>query len=272
MDFFKDKTALHKKVREVLESWPLYRELRYTEIEPYSQIPQVILLNCWNCRKEQWWDAEYSMGNYKSGFGTMKYTCRNCRRTETRFAFYWAAEEKSSVFFKYGQYPPQSNEPPAELAPHLDSVDLDFYRKALTSRSFSYGLGALAYLRRVIENQMNDMLDLLAEAARQAGYAQELLEDLEKVKGSRRFADKVDYAAHIIPLTLRPGGQNPIDRLHDVASEGLHSRSEEDCIEIFDRSKFVFEYVFRQLKVQRAEAEMFQEGLNRLLQKQKPKN
>jgi hypothetical protein len=119
---------------------------------------------------------------------------------------------------------------------------------------------------------MNGMLDLLAEVARESNFEHEHLAELEEVKKSKRFSDKVTFAAVIIPPTLRPGGQNPIDRLHDIASEGLHSRSEDDCIDIFDRSRAVFEYVFRQLRIRKDEAEAFQESLNKLAGKKTPKN
>jgi hypothetical protein len=164
-------------------------------------------------------------------------------------------------FIKVGQYPAQMADPPTELAKQLDRDDLDFYKKALTSRNFSFGLGALAYLRRVVENRMDDLLELIAQAAAEARFAPDLLKELEQAKKSYRFDDKVTYAAKILPPHLKPGGQNPIDLLHDLASEGLHARSEDECLEIFDKSKIVFEYVFRQLKVHQEDKGLSQRAL-----------
>jgi len=66
------------------------------------------------------------------------------------------------------------------------------------------------------------------------------------------------------PPHLRPGGHNPIERLHDIASEGIHSRPEEECIEIFDSSRLVFEYLFKNLQLSAAEAKAFVEKLSEL--------
>jgi hypothetical protein len=45
-------------------------------------------------------------------------------------------------------------------------------------------------------------------------------------------------------------GTNPLDALHDLAGDGIHNRSEDECLEILDRCKAAFEYVFRELDVQ----------------------
>ena len=59
-----------------------------------------------------------------------------------------------------------------------------------------------------------------------------------------------------------PGGVNPIDKLHDLASDGIHNRSEDECLEIFDRCKASFEYVFRELDVQIEDAKAYIASLN----------
>ncbi len=148
-------------------------------------------------------------------------------------------------------------DPPAEIAKNLDKDDSDLYRKALTSRNFGYGIGALAYLRRIVENKMNDLLDLIEEAVRQDGGVPEELNKLEEVKKSWRFDDKITYAAKALPAHLRRDGINPLDFLHDLASEGLHHENEDNCVEIFDRCKNAFEYVFRQLRVEIDDAKAY---------------
>jgi hypothetical protein len=174
------------------------------------------------------------------------------------------------VFFKIGQFPTLEEEIPPELEKQIAGDDLEFYRRALRCRNFNFGIAALAYLRRVVENRMNDLLDLIAEAARQAGYGAEELRRLEEVKASRVFDDKVSYAALILPPSLRPGGTNPFDLLHDLASEGIHHLSDAECIDVFDRSRVVFEHAFIELKVREAKDKSFLEGLSQL-QKRKSK-
>jgi hypothetical protein len=185
---------------------------------------------------------------------------QNCGENVTSCYFFWTGNESGSRFFKVGQYPPLQIEPPLRLAKKLNAVDLDLYRKALTSKNNSYGLASLSYLRRVIENKMNDLLDLLAGAAEDTGAAEEL-KVIEDVKTSWRFDDKNTYAAKVLPKHQRPSGINPLDALHDLASEGIHHRSEDECLEIFDRGKAALEYVFRELQVHIEDAKEYMASL-----------
>jgi hypothetical protein len=112
---------------------------------------------------------------------------------------------------------------------------------------------------------MSDFLDLIAEAAAASGTAgADLHEQVARVKKSRVFDEKVSFAAGLLPAYLRPGGVNPIDALHGVASEGLHALSEAECIERFDRARAGFEFLFQRLRVEKKQAEEFVKGMKAL--------
>lgn len=257
---------VYVKIAEVLSEWPLYRPLFYSCDEDIDQLPGVIFLYCDTCKKEQRWAHQTSYGPDRVSRGSATYKCRNCQKETIDFYYQWQASIRGgTVFAKFGQLPPLEERIPIDLK--LAGEDLDFYKKALRSRNFNYGLGAVSYLRRVVENRMNDLLDLIAEAARQSGFAEDELKKLDQVKQSRRFDDKVTYAADILPPHLKPQGINPIDRLHDITSEGLHSRPDGECIDIFDVSRRVFEYFFRKLQVDSTEAKEFVKDLRALSQK-----
>ena len=70
-----------------------------------------------------------------------------------------------------------------------------------------------------------------------------------------------------MPKHLKPGGVNPMDRLHDLASDGIHNHTEDKCIEIFDQCKSAFEYVFRELDVQIEDAKAYIASLRPLTSK-----
>jgi len=267
---------------EVLQNWPLYRRLDYTSpadphlldktrvgydtaYQRYGVLPQELNLYCPTCKKDLRWQTANCKVYFSSGrFHTAEYTCRNCGRGGVQYFFGWWATYQGTpltfsagVFVKVGQYPELSERIAPELARRLAGADLDLYQKALRSRNFNYGIGAVAYLGRVVENRMNDLLGLIAEAARNSEFASGELVRLEDVRSSKSFDEKVDYAAGILPPQLRAGGHNPIERLHAIASEGLHAMSDEECIAIFDESQAVFEYFFRHLEVGLKEAQDF---------------
>ncbi|MGO9403261.1 MAG: hypothetical protein ACLPVW_07300 [Terriglobales bacterium] len=262
---------LLERLKEAFESWPLYRTLHYTGAD-LSYLPAEISLFCSNCKNTQRWQR-YSQfgrfdpaGNSRTGFTSEQYRCRNCAFSVVQYYFYWGKDRNGAgSFFKTGQWPSIDESIRTELEDRLDKEDLDFYKKAIRLRNHGLGVGALAYLRRVVENRINDILDVLAEAAKEHDFAAEELKTIEAVKGSHRFDDKITYAAKLLPTHLQPKGKpNPIDRLHELASEGLHSKSEDECLAIFDNVRRVFEYVFGKLTVQVDDAREFVKSLEKI--------
>lgn len=142
------------------------------------------------------------------------------------------------------------------------------YKNALRLRNFNLGIAAVAYMRRVIENRMNDMLEVLYEAARAHNAPAEVLSKHEEVKKEKRFSVKVDYAGDLLPPALRPKGHpNPMAVLHELTSEGLHAKSDAECVDIFDECRKTFEYVFGKMRIETEEAKNFVKEMGKLAEK-----
>ena len=125
----------------------------------------------------------------------------------------------------------------------------------LINANFNHGIGALAYFRRVIENKVNLLLDLVADAAKLAGVDEAGLQELERVKATHQVDRKIEIASKLLPAHLKPpGSPDPLDRLYKSYSSGLHGESDEKCLDIFKEGRFVFEYLFRTLTVGNEEA------------------
>jgi hypothetical protein len=103
-----------------------------------------------------------------------------------------------------------------ETGPEGDKL----YKKGLVDFNLGYGIGAVGYFRRVLENNINALLDLIEEAARNAKVTGEPLAQIEAVKTSHRVEDKIDVASRILPAHLKPGGHNPLDKLYGPLSAG----------------------------------------------------
>ena len=172
--------------------------------------------------------------------------------------------DQGGSFLKVGQYPPLEINPRPDLETRLGPANTALYKRALICRSQNFGLAALAYLRRVVENQMNSLLDLVVSAATAASFHPEELAKVEGIKKTGRFEAKAEFAAKILPPYLRPGGHNPLGVLTSLPSEGLHGKSEAECIDIFDRVQLVFEYLFRSLNASSEEATEYVKRLTEL--------
>lgn len=273
---------LTQKLAEVLEGWPLYRKFAYrgkqghhvntraVNSPRFGRLPPLLSLNCSNCKKPQFWetrDVEVYFGS--TGFHERRYTCRNCGTASIWYFFAWRETAEGGLFVKVGQSPPLTHDPPKELAERFDQDDLDLYRKALDCRNFAYGVGALAYLRRVVENRTNDLLDLIAQAAREEGVPADRVAEIETVKRAVRYEDKLSVADKAIPSRLKREGFNPIGSLYKLASSGIHQESEDECLDIFDRARLAFEYLFSQLEHEKETAKAYVESLKALDEKAK---
>jgi DNA-directed RNA polymerase subunit RPC12/RpoP len=267
--------------------WPLYTPFSFDGFNT----PPRISFRCAQCGKETTWmlTAEPGYIELKHVGETIKwvsYLCILCGHQYILVAYRILESGEEMVHSgrglptraeivkrvqKIGQHPPLEELAPEALQSALDTEDLALYKTAIRLRNFGLGLGAIAYLRRVVENRMNDMLDVLYAAAQEHNASSEILSKVSDVKADRRFSAKIDYAADLMPEHLRPAGQpNPIAILHELASEGLHSKSEGECVEIFDRCRKVFDYVFARLRVQMADAKEFVTGLADLARKGGP--
>jgi hypothetical protein len=261
--------ALDEKLREILVTGSLYRNFVYTGREchahamqrpRYGRLPEQLRMYCDHekCKAETWWDVDDRQDHYFSWeIHEHHYTCRNCGESTQYYHLIWKEHEHSNIFIKVGQWPPLTIEPSPGLAKALGPEDAELYKKGLIDFNFGHGIGAVGYFRRVLENKINALLDLIEEAARNAKVADEHLAQIEAVKKSHRVEDKIDIAAKILPAHLKPGGHNPLDKLYGPLSAGLHGESDEDCLTIFSEARFVFEYLFKNLTESNEEARQY---------------
>lgn len=235
---------LTKNLATILVSWPLYRTYvyygeqghgDYTSGAKYGVWPKTLKMFCNNeqCKQETWWETEATVFNFTRRITSLDYECRNCSKNTTSYFIIWAGQSSNYLFQKIGQYPELEERIPESLQKALNSTDLKLYKNAIRMRNFNLGLAAVAYMRRIVENKLNDMLEILHEAAVSHNAPADILKHHEEMKKEKRFATKIDYAGDLLPANLRPPGKpNPMAILHDLASDGIHGRSDEECVDL----------------------------------------
>ena len=263
-----DLTAGHEPMTpsEFIETAPLYTWMKIINFEPPDSITRMCSSDL--CKRETTWFSvckthETIVTTPKISFHHVGYTCALCKNKSYAvfYELFWTKNEKTagwqySAVRKIGQTPAQDISIPAELSDRLGST-ADYYKKALICRSQGYGIAAMAYLRRVVDEKTDALIDVIAELAKTYVTDANGIRNLLSAKQEVRYEDKLKVAAELIPEAIKPGGVNPLGQLYQLTSTGLHSQTDDQCIAIFDDLKADFEYVFRNLHLQAEERRDF---------------
>jgi hypothetical protein len=271
---------LQARIAELLARWPLYRRLKFKN-DTLHDYPEIIRTHCPICSGDRnfdrfSWEGVKSTRRAQGPFGpeqitsargalrTLSYLCPDCKRHWVSCVVRWdqRLEGEVNVIQKCGQYPEIETVIDPDLQKSIPKDDVVLLKKAITSRNFNNGLASVAYLRRVVENQIEPLIQRLLNNSE--GGSEELKTRIEKARTDRGFRGLLDLAGQVLPDYLKPGGTNPLVPLHKLASEGMHNLPEDECIQIFDESKEVFSFVFRELHRHQREVKAFEENLKKL--------
>lgn len=167
-------------------------------------------------------------------FFYLTYRCSNCQRTEKTFALaakVSASQGSTGECYKFGELPPFGPPTPARLI-KLIGPDRDEFLKGRRCENQGLGVGAFIYYRRVVESQKNRILNEIIKVAEKLGATKEALAPLQDAVNETQFSKALAVARDAIPQTLLINGHNPLSLLHGALSEGVHGRSDEECLEI----------------------------------------
>lgn len=149
-------------------------------------------------------------------------------------------KENRFCFEKVGQYLSWLPDIDKGLKKELGKYE-KLYRKSQICESQSYGIGAFAYYRRIVENIIDNLLNSMNElldAEKKDAYNSKL----EEIKKLDRVSDKIKEVKDLIPSTLILKGMNPLGRIYGALSSGLHGKSEVECLKQAKNLKYVFHF------------------------------
>jgi len=157
---------------------------------------------------------------------TFQYECVGCESFRVTFLITGATNKR---VLKSGRSPPPEIQIPKELKTALGS-EAPYFTKGRISEEQGFGIGAYAYYRRIVENNIGSLLEQIAKVLPPGEKA--YLDALEQVRQSHVADEKIKIVKDLLPATLRPAGQNPLALIHDVLSEGIHSKSDDECLDL----------------------------------------
>ena len=165
----------------------------------------------------------------KTGLSHFEFTCVSCGRSKREYHVEQTVNEETIQLQKYGERPRKRLARDPVLQRFLND-DLDNYEKAVDCLSNGYGVAAFVYFRRVVENNINGLLDLVQEDAQSSGADPEVVAALAELRGNPPMRKKIRIANRALPEHLKLDGQNPLAKLYQVLSEGVHRLPEEECL------------------------------------------
>lgn len=226
-------------IKEFLESAPLYawREFKKPAINRSSLWISEIDAFCEKCGQQRPFQDLRSRGGgagmavqaLKTGTSYFEFTCVSCRKSRRKFLVEQIVDEETIRFQKYGELPRKQLARDRVLQRFLKN-DLENYEKAIVCLSHEYGVAAFAYFRRVVENNINKLLDLVQEDAQSSSANTEVITALAALRKESPMSEKIKIANQALPEYLKPDGLNPLGRLYQVLSEGVHNLTDEECL------------------------------------------
>lgn len=266
---------------------PLFVSIKVDDFEP----PETISFNCDSigCGKGTTWFRVYDPLPLGKGENTrfnevvdwnllsVSYKCVKCNNSSLSVVYKEVKREtrpikNSSAFvdsmappqpstremlvkiMKVGQYPEPSISLPDGLEKNLGKDCAALYRKSLICRNIGYGLAAAGYIRRVVEDKTNELIEVVAKSAEAHGVDAKKVKEIRaaanSAAGYTRYEEKLKIAGAVFPDSLKVGNKNPLFSLFKLVSEVIHGKSEEECVKVAEDTDAVFQYVFTNLKAE----------------------
>jgi hypothetical protein len=177
--------------------------------------------------------TEEHTGVSDSRYDFLSYRCENCKKTTKTFALFTELRPKSAqaLMRKLGENTPFGPPIPAR-AITLIGGDRDLFLKGYKAETRGLGIGAYAYYRRVLDQQRTRIIEQLKKVAVQLGTSPAVLKLFDEALKETQFTTAIEKIKDAIPESLRIKNENPLILLYETASQGLHRRTDEECLEL----------------------------------------
>lgn len=204
----------------------------------------------------------------------LEYWCRNCGRNRKTFALRVTQKDSSSTegtAIKFGEMPPFGPPVPSKVVT-LIGPDREMFLRGRRVENQGLGIGAFAYYRRVVENQKGRLIKKIGEVAKRSGASEEVLNIFERAAKETQFSKAVESVKSVLPPVLLIDGHNPLTLLHSALSEGLHEKTEEQCLELATSIRVVLTKLSERISTALKDEAELKQALNTLMNKKSLQN
>lgn len=169
--------------------------------------------------------------DYYTQYGGMNYSRLECVRTGQNFYFYYFLDNRNGEFMKIGQFPSIADFHISQIKKYdkvITKEKLKEFTRAIGLAANGVGIGSFVYLRRIFEDLIEESHSL---AKVEPGWDEALF-------NTQRVPEKIELLSkHLPPFLINNKS------LYSILSTGIHSLSEEECLNYFDVVKLGIELI-----------------------------
>jgi len=197
----------------------------------------------------------------------LNYICAYCEDYYRFFAIKMG--EGLKTIEKVGQFPPWSIKIEKNLKKLLREYS-EYYKKGKTCESQGYGIGAFIYYRRIVEDIIEELLELIPDLM--SGEELEKFQvALEEVRKTKNTTDKIALVKDLLPAILKPEQFNPLKTIHDILSIGVHGRTDDECLDDAELIRTSLVFLVDSIKSRKKGQQEYTESMQKILKKQRKK-
>jgi hypothetical protein len=163
----------------------------------------------------------------------LHYSCSNCRSRSKIFAVMarWNTVTDEGEAAKLGEWPPFGPQVSLGIISMLGK-NKDMFLLGRRAEIQGLGIGALAYYRRVVENQKDDIINEIIKLMRRTNSPETQIEKLESAKKEKQFKKAVELISDTIPKTLLINDYNPLALLEQAMTKGSYVQKDSDALKL----------------------------------------
>lgn len=170
----------------------------------------------------------------KSTFFSLHYQCGHCKDNYKTYAVVIAPADKSdesATVLKIGEAPSFDSHAPSR-AISLIGLDRELFLQGHRTENVGLGIDAYMYYRRIVDNQFARIVQKIGKVAAHLGANPEEVALFERAAKEDQFSKAVELVKGAIPECLKINGENPLTLLNSTFNEGVHQRTDAECLEI----------------------------------------
>ena len=160
-------------------------------------------------------------------------------------------DKKIKVFLtKTGVFPEPNIRIDKSIQKYFDRETNNWYFKGIKLYQNGYGIGSLAYFRRIVEKELLHILENISSLNSSDPKLEKMIEEYDK---NSKISTLYKNSFSLLPKSLQILGDNPLEILYRLTSEGLHNITEQESLDKANQIHKLLDFVIKKINEEKSE-------------------